>query len=123
MFWDARSKHFPSDRIEDAYYSAFGPGLNNQISSINKKQIGTLSTPRWVKPMVDILWHHHHTNPQEGSYFVAGAGGDEENSLKRFQIYDRILRVLDKKNLIKRQGSHYSHDLQTYPLMHAFSIK
>jgi len=123
MFWDSRAKQNPSERIENAYYSAFGTGHTNTVTDITKKQFGPLVSPRWVKPMIDILWHHHHTNPHEGSYFVAGAGGDKESSLKRFQMYDRILKVLDKKNLVKREGSHYSDQLLSYPLMHAFTIK
>jgi len=142
MFWKARQKLLPSQSIHDAYYDAFtdnhpdpskrimGKTYNdyllntsNQFKGLEAKKVGSLSSPRWIKPMVDILWHHVENNPNEGRDFVAGAGGiSERDQREKHVMYERLLKVMENNKFIKTHGKRYSSSKLQYPLMHHFSV-
>ena len=144
MFWKARTAQLPVESINDAYYKAFienNPNTNkrhprdttsyndyvmntsNQFKGLETKKVGSLSTPRWLNHMVNILWHHVENNPNEGRDFVAGAGGiDETAQREKHVMYGRLMKVMENKNFIKTHGKRYASSKFQFPLMHHFSV-
>ena len=142
MFWKARTEQLPSESIRDAYYDAFtdnhpdpskrilGKTYNdyimntsNQFKGLESQKVGSLSSPRWLNHMVNILWHHVENNPNEGRDFVAGAGGiDETAQREKHVMYGRLLKVMENNKFIKMHGKRYASSKLQFPLMHHFSV-
>lgn len=143
MFWKARTQQTPVESIHHAYFDAFidnhpDPSkrnavvqnyndyvmnTSNQFKGLESKKIGSLSSPRWIKPMVDILWHHVENNPNEGRDFVVSAGGINETAQREKHVmYGRLLKMMESNKFIKTNMKRYSNSKFQFPLMHHFSV-